>query len=92
MFKRRWVTNLTIYARTNITCSQDQVNSLSINYILECVAVEIITKHKHYVRVNCLYRKAGSSIDSFCENIEQIFGNIHKNKILFLCGNFNFAS
>ena len=83
---------MTIYARTSINFSQDQIKSLSINYILECVTVEIITKHKNYIRVSCLYRKPGSSIDSFCENVKQIFGNIHKNMIQFVRGDFNFES
>ena len=53
------------------------------------MGLQFITKQQIIVTVSCLYRKPRSTIDSFYENVEKIFGNIHKNKTLFLCGYFN---
>ena len=47
------------------------------------------SKPKKNVLVSCIYRKPTSNTDTFCEEIECIFGNVQTNKTIFLCGNIN---
>ena len=72
-----------MYVHKDINCSQVLNKSLSINDVLECVIVELIIENKQNVIASCIYRKPGSNIDTFSENVEYICGNIPTNKIIF---------
>ena len=41
------------------------------------------------VIIACVYRKPGSQIDEFTTKLEELFGNIKNNKVLYLCGDYN---
>ena len=60
-----------------------------MEFIFECVTVELAIPNKNNIIVSCIYRKPGSNIDTFCENVERIFENNPHNKTIFLCGDFN---
>ena len=57
--------------------------SLSIDNILECITVELMTVNQKNVLVSCIYRKLASNTDTLCEEIECIFGNVQTNKTMF---------
>ena len=78
-----------IHVHKDIKCSKCISKSLSVNGIFECVTVELAISNKKNIIVSCMYRKPGSNIDIFCENVESIFENIPYNKTIFVCGDFN---
>ena len=78
-----------LYVHKDITCSKCISKSLTVNGIFECVTVELAILNKNNIIVSCIYRKPGSNIDTYCENVEHIFENNPHNKTIFLCGDFN---
>ena len=80
---------MAIYVHKGITCLKCISKSLSVNDIFECVTVELDIPHKNNIIGSCIYRKPGSNIDTFCENVERTFENNPHNKTIFVCGYFN---
>ena len=78
-----------LYVHKDIQCSKCISKSLTVNGIFECVTIELAIPNKKNIIVSCIYRKPGSNIDTFCENVERIFENNPHNKTIFLCGDFN---
>ena len=93
MIQQQWSNTegggVAIYVRKNINCTQVLSKYLSLDNILECITVELMIVNQKYILVSCIYRKPASITDMFCEGIECIFGNVHNNKTMFLCGDFN---
>ena len=52
--------------------------------MFECVTVELDIPHNNNMIGSCIYRKPGSNIDTFCENVERTFENNPHNKTIFL--------
>lgn len=62
--------------------------TVTINDMLECLSIEIVSEKKKNVIVSCLYRSPGSCVEAFTNWMEKTFSVI-SNKKIFICGDFN---
>lgn len=62
--------------------------SVVIDDEMECITIEICMERMKNVIVSCVYRKPGSNIDTFTDNMERLFTKT-KQKINYVCGDFN---
>lgn len=79
-----------IYVNSSLEYKSVDVLSYSIDQVFECVTVEVVLKEQKNVLVTCLYRKCGTDIEIFNNNLSDFFNKgILKSKQHFMCGDFN---
>ena len=61
----------------------------TVNNILECITIELNIEKRKNIAVSCMYRTPGPNIDTFLENFSVIHNVVDKNKIFYVCGDFN---
>ncbi len=55
---------------------------------MECITAEICMEKFKNVIISCMYRKLGSNIEIFTENMKRMFIKV-KQKVNYICGDFN---
>ena len=73
----------------NLDCSIISSKSIAINYVFECVIVELMLANCRHVVIACEYRAPGSDVTLFCDNIDRLFNQVAIKKAIFTCGDFN---
>ena len=61
----------------------------TVDNILECITIELNIEKRKNKAVSCMYRTPGPNIDTFIENFSLIHNVVNKNKIVYVCGDFN---
>lgn len=74
----------------DINYSYKVIEKLStvVDYVLECLSIEIAREKKKNIIVSCIYRTPGSNINTFKNWMEEHFVNLSQ-KVLFVGGDFN---
>ena len=77
-----------IYVLDSYSCKKLDNLSYEREDLFEVVTVEILSHRNKSVNIGCMYRKPSSNLtlfnEAFCE-----YMNIMKNKLLYLCGDYN---
>ena len=77
-----------IYVLDSYSCKKLDNLSYEREDLFEVVTVEILSHRNESVNIGCMYRKPSSNLtlfnEAFCE-----YMNILKNKLLYLCGDYN---
>ncbi len=74
---------------SDLKCKTIECMTTVIEYVMECLTVEIEMKKQRNIVVTCIYRSPGSSITAFNNKFEQLLVGLNENKVSIICGDFN---
>ena len=78
-----------LFVDSDLKCKPVEYMTVAIDDLMECITVEIEMEKMRNIIVTCLYRKPGSTIESFTNQLEELLNKLHENKTYFLCGDGN---
>jgi len=79
---------VSIYVKEDINYTIIENMTKSIDNLLECLTIELKLGVKGNKLVTVIYRKPGTNLEAFIEEMEKILSN-YKAKHIILCGDFN---
>lgn len=77
-----------LYVKSTFQCEKVKNMTISIENVMDCVTIEIISKKSKNIMVSCVYRAPESNIHIFENKFTEMF-DAKRNKLLFVCGDFN---
>ena len=78
-----------LYINSSLKCKKVENKSVCSEENFECVTVELSMEGARNVIISCIYRKPGAPLERFTEALEELYSDIKKNKVLYICGDFN---
>ena len=78
-----------IYINETLRYRRVESKCLSVDDCFECLTMEIIINGSKNVIIACIYRKPDSQMEKFTCHLEELFGKIKNNKVLYITGDFN---
>ena len=78
-----------IYIKQDLRYKKLESKCLSIADCFECINVKILLKGSKNIIIACIYRKPDSKIDEFTIKLEELYGNLRNNKIVYITGDIN---
>jgi len=79
---------VSIYVKTGIKYLVKEIMTKSIDDLLECLTIEITLKNNENKIITVLYRKPGTDLNLFIEELEQLICNVKDKKVVMI-GDFN---
>ena len=77
-----------LYVKSTLKSKKIENKSFCVEENFECVTVELSLESSKNVIVSCIYRKPGTILDNFIENLEELYSRV-KNEVVYICGDFN---
>ena len=78
-----------IYVNETLKYRRVESKCFSVDDCFECLTIEIIINGSKNVIIACMYRKPDSQIEKFTCELDELFGEIKNNKVLYITGDFN---
>ena len=78
-----------LYIKNQLNFKSLDKCTLTVNDVLECLTIELLLEKGKNIVISCIYRKPGSSVDSFIDVLNNLFSSLSKRKNIYLCGDFN---
>lgn len=78
-----------LYIDSSLRSCKVKSMSKAVENILEIITVEIKVEKTPNILISCVYRAPGTSVDTFNEQLANLWDKVNNSKITVLCGDTN---